>query len=849
MPPPVKWSERPCAFWSKAIHAAMNQMHRPTTDRTVEVPSFGYDVLANGGEMGELMRAHNWAATPVGAPENWPHVLRTAVRLVLTTRQPMFIWWGPDLIQFYNDAYRKTMIPERPLSALGRPGRECWAEIWPIIGPQIEQVMSGGEATWHEDQLVPVTRHGRREDLWWTYGFSPIDDPSAPNGVGGVLGICNDVTQEHRAREALRKVEVRTRLALSSADIVGTWDWDVTADRVYADARFARLYGVDPLRAEAGAPLAEFTRNIHEDDRERVEQAIATALDSGDDFSAEYRLVLADRSKRWVAARGRVTKLAEQSALHFAGVTIDVTERRQIEAQLRELNADLERRVVEPAQARSLTWQLSPDLLGALNSKGYFETSNPAWKAVLGWSEAEVARMSIFELLHPEDLEHTRAGFELTQVGQAALRFANRYRCKDGSYRWISWVGIPEEGYVYCTGRDITAERAAEIELADAQEALRHSQKMETIGHLTGGIAHDFNNLLTGIIGALDMVSRRMAAGRSDDMQRFLDAASASAHRAGTLTHRLLAFGRRQPLDARPNDVNRLVASMEDLLCRTLGENIRLQSKLATDLWTAFVDANQLESALLNLAINARDAMPHGGQLKIETANAALETAYTSLHEDLKPGDYVLVSVSDTGTGMPPDVLARAIDPFFTTKPVGEGTGLGLSMIYGFARQSNGHLRIDSDVGQGTMVGLYIPRAFHDAVDQEVPVVDIPRGKGETILVVEDDTTVRMIISAVLEELGYDVILASDARPAIPLLKSDRRIDLMVSDVVLPHINGRKLAEIARASRPDLKVLFVTGYAEHATSRADFLDVGMDMLTKPFALDAFGAKVRAMIEQ
>ncbi len=812
------------------------------------MPSFGYDVLANGGEVGELMRAHNWAATPVGAPENWPPVLRTAVRLVLTTRQPMFIWWGPDLIQFYNDAFRKTMIPERPPSALGRPGREFWAEIWPIIGPQIEQVMSGGEATWHEDQLVPVTRHGRREDLWWTYGFSPIDDPSTPNGVGGVLGVCNDVTQEHRAREALRKVEARTCLALSSADIVGTWDWDVTADRVYADARFARLYGVDPLRAEAGAPLAEFTRNIHEDDRERVEQAIATALDSGDDFSAEYRLVQADGSKRWVAARGRATKLTEQSALHFPGVTVDVTERRQIEAKLRELNADLERRVIERAQARSLTWQLSPDLLGALNSKGYFETSNPAWKAVLGWSEAEVASMSIFELLHPEDLEHTRAGFELTQVGQAALRFANRYRCKDGSYRWISWVGIPEDGYVYCTGRDITAERAAETELAHAHEALRHSQKMETIGQLTGGIAHDFNNLLTGIIGALDLVSRRMAAGRSDDIRRFLDAASSSAHRAGTLTHRLLAFGRRQPLDARPNDVNRLVASMEDLLCRTLGENITFQSKLATDLWNAFVDANQLESALLNLAINARDAMPHGGQLKIETANAALETAYTSLHEDLKPGDYVLVSVSDTGTGMPPDVLARAVDPFFTTKPVGEGTGLGLSMIYGFARQSGGHLRIDSDVGQGTMVGLYLPRAFHDAVDQDVPVVNIPRGKGETILVVEDDTTVRMIISAVLEELGYDVILASDARPAIPLLKSDRRIDLMVSDVVLPHINGRKLAEIARASRPDLKVLFVTGYAEHATSRADFLDVGMDMLTKPFALDAFGAKVRAMIE-
>jgi PAS domain S-box-containing protein len=533
----------------------------------------------------------------------------------------------------------------------------------------------------------------------------------------------------------------------------------------------------------------------------------------------------------------------------------DVTERhateealRESEARLRELNADLERKVIERAQARGLTWQLSPDLLGALNSKGYFETSNPAWEAVLGWSEAEVAGMSIFELLHPEDLEHTRAGFELTQIGQPALRFTNRYRCKDGSYRWISWVGIPEDGYVYCTGRDITDERAAEVELAQTQEALRQSHKMEAIGQLTGGIAHDFNNLLTGILGSLDIVRRRMAANRSDDIPRFMDAASASAQRAAALTHRLLAFARRQSLDTRPNDVNRLVVSMEDLFERTLGEHVGLHSVLVADLWTALIDANQLESALLNLAINARDAMPDGGRLTIETTNMRLDKRGATQAEDIEPGDYVVVSVSDTGIGMSPEIAAKAMDPFFTTKPVGEGTGLGLSMIYGFVRQSRGHLRIYSEVGQGTTVKLFLPRALQDAIDLDSPVVETPRGLGETILLVEDDITVRLIISEVLEELGYNVLVASNARDAIPVLKSDQRIDLMVSDVVLPHINGRKLAEVGRLARPNLKVLFVSGYAEDAAVRSDFLDAGMDMLTKPFALDVLGAKVRAMIE-
>jgi PAS domain S-box-containing protein len=531
---------------------------------------------------------------------------------------------------------------------------------------------------------------------------------------------------------------------------------------------------------------------------------------------------------------------------------LDITERRATEQALRELNANLERRVIERAQARGRTWILSPDLLGALNSKGYFETSNPAWRTILGWSEDEVASMSIFDLLHPDDVEHTRAGFELTLVGQPAIRFVNRYRCKDGSYRYISWVGIQEDGYVYCTGRDITVEREAEIELSKAQDALRQAQKMEAIGQLTGGIAHDFNNLLTGIIGSLDLVRRRMATNSPGDIPRLMDAASGAAMRAAALTHRLLAFGRRQSLDTRPNDVNRIVTGIEEILQRTMGERIELLCKLSGDLWTASTDANQLESALLNLAINARDAMPDGGRLTIETlnvqVNVQLDKANSSLHEDVQPGDYVTISVSDTGIGMPPEVLEKAVDPFFTTKPVGEGTGLGLSVIYGFIKQSRGHLRIKSEVGQGTTVKLYLPRALQDAVDLKPVARETPRGHGETILVVEDDATVRSIISDALQDLGYRVLTAADARFAIPLLQSKGAIDLLISDVILPHVNGRKLAEMARTSRPALKVLFVSGYSENAIIRGDLIETGMDLLTKPFALGTLGAKVHAMIK-
>jgi signal transduction histidine kinase/FixJ family two-component response regulator len=387
-------------------------------------------------------------------------------------------------------------------------------------------------------------------------------------------------------------------------------------------------------------------------------------------------------------------------------------------------------------------------------------------------------------------------------------------------------------------------------QLRHNEEVLRQSQKMEAVGQLTGGIAHDFNNMLTGIIGSLELLRRRLARGKTEDLDGLIDLGVTSANRAAALTHRLLAFSRRQSLDSKPVEMNELVNSMGELLHRSVNESIRLDMCLEPELWTAEADPNQLESALLNLVLNARDAMPNGGMLMIETFNRKLDRDFTNAYENLLPGDYVVLSVTDTGSGMPENVISRAFDPFFTTKPIGQGTGLGLSMIYGFTKQSHGHVSIESQVGHGTTVQLFLPR-FHgnkqeDETDAQTQEVEARAG--ETILIVEDDPAVRALVSQVLGELGYAWLEAADAVGAVPILESGQRIDLMISDVGLPGMNGRQLADIGRQMRPDLKVLFITGYAENAGVRAGFLDTGMQMITKPFAFDQLTAKVREMIE-
>ena len=531
--------------------------------------------------------------------------------------------------------------------------------------------------------------------------------------------------------------------------------------------------------------------------------------------------------------------------------TRTAVERRRAEQELRGLAASLERQVERRTAERDRVWTNSRDLLAVIGAGGVFRAANPAWAAILGYGPSEVVGRSFLDFVWPADAERTRRGLDEAAPESDLTGFENRCRHKDGMPRWISWRTSFEGGLVYAYGRDVTAEKEQAEALRVAEDQLRQSQKMEAVGQLTGGIAHDFNNLLTGITGSLELLGARIAQGRIMEVDRYVAAAQGAAKRAAALTHRLLAFSRRQTLDPKPTDLNRLVAGMEELVRRTMGPEVAVEVVAAGGLWTTLADPNQLENALLNLCINARDAMPDGGRLTIETGNKWLDD-HSARERDVPPGQYVALSVSDSGTGMPPEVVQRAFDPFFTTKPLGMGTGLGLSMIYGFVRQSGGQVRIYSEPAQGTMVRLYLPRhlgASDGAEEAAAQEMATPRAEqGETVLVVDDEPTVRMLLVEVLEDLGYTAIEAADGKSGLRAVRSEARIDLLVTDVGLPGgMNGRQMAEAARQARPGLKVLFITGYAENAVLNHGHLEPGMHVLTKPFRIEALANRIKELI--
>lgn len=548
------------------------------------------------------------------------------------------------------------------------------------------------------------------------------------------------------------------------------------------------------------------------------------------------------------AARSRVE--FDEDALSFfatlARYSAIVRSRLDTEAELREWARTLEQRVDERTRERDLTWRVSRDLFVTLDDAGRLDSVNPAWTDVLGWQEVRVVGCDFLGYVQPEDVDAARALLERLLRPIDAVEAAEidvRMTTDQGQGRWISWSFVRHRDVVYGAGRDISERKLLE-------EQLRQSQKMEAVGQLTGGLAHDFNNLLAGISGALELSKLRIARGQADQIGRYIDAGQDAVKRAAALTHRLLAFSRRQTLAPKTTHVGQLIAGMQDLIARTVGPAIRLAIENDRDLWLSLIDASQFENAILNLCINARDAMPHGGQITIRNTNEVFHLQ-RAVKLGLAPGAYVTVCVTDTGVGMSADVLTKAFEPFFTTKPIGMGTGLGLSMIYGFAKQSGGTVELRSEPGKGTVVCIHLPR--HEAQTEPPEELDAQagmiQGDGQTVMVVDDEPTVRLLVTEVLKDLGYRSIEAEDGVTALKLLNSSVQVDLLITDVGLPNgINGRQVADAARVQRPRLKVLFITGYAENAVLNHGHLGSDMHVMTKPFAIDALALRVQEILE-
>jgi PAS domain S-box-containing protein len=690
--------------------------------------------------------------------------------------------------------------------------------------------------------------------------IQPVRD--AAGKVARWLGVNTEISEQRAVEEALREASVRNEaLAAEHAVILGQLAegvivTDCDGKTVFINEAAKRLHGVDQL----GVRLDEYSNAYHlltQDGRPYPPRELPLAravLDGKTITDALWRIRRPDGSEVLVIGSARPVHRADGGLVGAVLTMRDDTERRAAEQALLDLTATLETRVEERTRERDRTWRNSQDLLLVVDPNGVFQAANPAWTRILGWPPDEIVGCSYLKFIHPDDRASSRDAF-VEAMTNGLPRYENRFRHKDGSYRWVSWVAAPEEDLIHASGRDITAERASAEALAQAEEQLRQSQKMEAVGQLTGGIAHDFNNLLQGISGSLELIRTRAAQGRTAELGRYIETAMGSANRAAALTHRLLAFSRRQTLDPKPTDLNRLVGGMEELFHRTVGPGIQVETSFAAEPWPTLCDPHQLENALLNLVLNARDAMPDGGQLLIETANTALLDRRGAPRDwpprNVPPGEYMALSVVDTGTGMTPDVIARAFDPFFTTKPIGQGTGLGLSMIYGFVLQSGGHVRLRSEVGQGTTVAIYLPRHLEvvHRTQQAGGVANLQTvASSAVVLVVEDEPDVRMVVVEVLSELGFTVLEAADGRSGLQILESGTRIDLLLTDVGLPGgMNGRQLADAARQRRPELQVLFVTGYAESVAASNGQMEPGMQVMIKPFSLDALAARVQGIV--
>lgn len=721
-----------------------------------------------------------------------------------------------------------------------------WPSLWPEasrdhVHQALATARNGGIG--HFEALCPTAKGTLK---WWDVLVSPL--LGADGALQGLLSISRDITQQRDADERERKLATKLRFALEVARY-GEWDLDVLSGCLTFNSHFEQCFGLND--GVTGWRLEHLLSRAHAADRPGVSAAMQSAQSGQAGFDVEFRVVWPDATIHWVHMRGS-RYLEPGYDNHLTGLISDVTDRVRDKEALKdayrkqhESVSVLERRINQQAADRDRMWRLSTDLMLVANFNAEVVSINPAWTTILGYEANAVIGSNFMSLVHPDDQADTVNEVGRLASGLTTLRFENRYRHADGSWRDVSWTAVPDVDLIHAVGRDITDEKLAAEALRQTESALLQSQKLESIGKLTGGVAHDFNNVLQIISGNLQLL--QMSGDASAATMKRLATATVAVERGARLASQLLSFARRHPLKPVVADLSQLLHSMDDLLQRAIGESVAVALTVAPHLWHTLIDPNQLENVLINLAINARDAMAGSGKLTIELSNAELDAAYCAAHPEVQPGQYVMLAVSDTGCGIPSDLADKIFEPFFTTKREGEGTGLGLSMAYGFIKQSGGHIKLYSEVGHGTTFKLYLPRSLAELDSLPAALNGPVVGGNETVLVVEDDLQVQETVVEILKGLGYTVLKAADGQSALSIINSGLPIDLLFTDVVMPgELRSPDLARQAKAILPGLEILFTSGYTQNAIVHGGRLDAGVELLSKPYRREDLARKIRFM---
>ena len=777
----------------------------------------------------------NWAATSIGPQDKWPESLKLMLNVILDSGFPMSVRWGPDLIVLYNDAYA-PLLGDRHPRILGKPLREVWPEIYAELGTLHEDILCGDrDAFFAEDHLWRIQRHGVPEDAHFTVSYSPIPDPTAPNGIGGILATAFETTERVRNEKSLQVLTDRLETEVQQRTRERDRIWAVSEDLLGISNFDGYFLSVNPAWSnllgwtEYEIKSLHVSELRHPDDAPAGIAARARLAQGVQTVRIENRFRHRDGSWRWLSW----TMTADDGLIYVAGRHI--TAEKEASAALRESDR----------QFRSLVSGVTDYALYMLDPGGTVASWNSGAERIKGYTAEEIIGRHFSEFYTAED-KKSGAPNRALSIAAATGRFeAEAWRVrKDGSLFWANVVidAIHDEtgnliGFAKIT-RDITERRNAQEALDRAHQQLAQAQKMEALGQLTGGVAHDFNNLLMVVSGQAQALMRRLTDQKNI---RSLEAILTAASRGEALTRQLLTFARRQPQNPRTVSLGQTVAAFRDVLSSSARGKVDLQIEVSPGVWPVSIDIPEFELALVNLVVNARDAMPEGGFIKLAANNVTLRGTETV--EGIK-GEFVAFTVADTGTGIPPELLTRIFEPFFTTKTAGKGTGLGLSQAYGFAHQSGGTIAVASKLGQGTQVTIYLPRSHAPIAIVSAEATSQSAGRGETILVVEDNPDVKSVAVTLLEQLNYRTVAVDNATSALNLLATGTPIDLVFTDVMLPgDLDGVALAQAIGKKHPRVPVLLTSGYAKALAARH-----GLPILRKPYQLSALAEAVRSTLD-